>query len=798
MKFAGKIALAGVSLVSLATSAQAAERAGGEAVTENVIIVEARRRDERLEDVPLTVNAVTADDLQKLNLRDMKDITGVVPGLVLNPGSRTTGAISSLRGLTVDVNSSGNSGTVEFYLNDAPISAGVVLQTMFDVSQIEVLRGPQGTLRGRASPSGSITVTSRRPDMEEWGGYVQGTVNTLDTINLQGAINAPIIPGVLAVRVAGLMDDNEGTRVRSINSPALEPSNKTRGLRVSARAIPIDGLELDFIYTRLVKNSIVWDQVESANLATGAALPAGSTLITGRDRLAVESVPNDNHQGFNVFNWKAQYSFLGQRLNYVGSYTKQNLYSTEPQDKGDYFDNTWPGNASLSNNNGSYATLPPTLNLQNVAQASHTFTKMQTHELRLSSEERLFGMVDYVVGGFIQKLTPWTDLVAIGSTNVNPATKTLVSFSPQPINRRGRTLEKAVFGNLTVHFGEQTELSAGARHINYRTNTNYATAANPNPSSPQDKFNAWVWSASLKHRFNDDLMVYASAGSSWRVGSGTNILTLSRSVNPANVVDPYLADLLKITPERSKSYEIGLRSSWFDRRVTVNLSAFHQDFEGYIFPISPFFIRDYNPATSTYGNPVLTLSTIAAPVPAKVDGIEAEISARPIEGLNLGATLAYAKAKMTDAVVPCAPPIQPAADEQVAQCSRSQSAGRLAPFTASLQGEYTRPINDGMNGFVRALVPIYGNSWNDPQNPYDDVESYALTNVYLGVRAQDGSWEVSAYAKNLFNTFRVLDRATTAANIRVNGVTTFSNYRVISSTDPREFGLTARFAFGSR
>lgn len=798
MKFSRTVVFAGVSLVSLATSAQAAESTEGEAATENVIIVEARRKDERLEDVPLTVNAVTSEDIQKLNLRDMKDITGVVPGLVLNPGNRTTGSISSLRGLSVDVNSSGNSGTVEFYLNDAPVSAGVVLQTMFDVGQIEVLRGPQGTLRGRASPSGSITVTSHKPDLEEWGGYAQGTVNTLDTINLQGAVNAPIIPGVLAVRVAGLMDDNEGTGIKSINSPALESSNKTRGLRVSARAVPVDGLELDFTYTRLVKNAIVWDQVESANLATGTALPAGSTLITGRDRLAVESVPNDNRQVFDVFNWKAQYSVLGQRLNYVGSYTKQDLSSTEPQDKGDFFDNTWPGNASLPNNNGTYATLAPTLNLQNIAQASHSYTKMRTHELRLSSEERLFGMVDYVVGGFIQKLTPWTDLVNAVSANVNPVTKTLISLTPQVINRRGRTLEKAVFGNLTVHLGEQTELSGGARHINYRTNTNYATVANPNPSSPQDKFNAWVWSASIKHRFNEDLMVYASAGSSWRVGSGTNALILSRSINPANVVDPYLAELLKITPERSKSYEIGLRSSWFDRKLTVNVSAFHQDFKGYIFPISPFFVRDFDPATSTFGNAVLTVSTIAAPVPAEVNGIEAEISARPIQGLNLGATIAYAKAKMTDATVPCAPPIQPAADEQVAQCTRTQSAGRLSPFTASLQGEYTHPINDSMNGFVRALVPIYGNSTNDPQNPFDDVESYALTNVYLGVRAEDGSWEVSAYAKNLFNTFRVLDRATTAANIRVNGVTTFSNYRVISSTDPREFGLTARFAFGSR
>jgi iron complex outermembrane receptor protein len=793
----GKIALAGVSLISLSTAAPAFAAEGDEAEVENVIIVEARRKDERLEDVPLTVNAVTSEDLQKLNIRDMKDITGVVPGLVLNPGNRTTGAVSSLRGLSVDVNSSGANGSVEFYLNDAPTPAGGVLQSMFDVGQIEVLRGPQGTLRGRASPSGSITVTTRKADMDNWGGFVQGTVNDIGTVNLQAALNAPVIPGILAVRLAGLVDRNEGNRVSSLTNSTLEPSNKTNAGRISLRATPLDGLELNFTYTRMVRNSIIWDQMESANLATGTALAAGSTLVTARDRKAVSNVPNDNHMGFKIFNWQAQYSFLGQRLNYVGSTFKQNLYSTEPGDKGNYFDSTWPGDGSLPNNNRSYATLASGLNVQNVAQASHSYSNYYNHEVRLSSEERIFGMFDYVIGGFKQKGRPFTDLVNAASVNVNPATKTLLSLTPQVINRRGYTRETSFFGNLTLHLGEKTEFSGGARHIKYTTNTNYANVADPDPAR-KDKFNTWIWSASAKHRFSDDLMVYANAGSSWRVGSGTNALILSRSINPANIKDPYLASLIAFTPEKSKSYEIGIRSNWLDRKVTLNISAFKQDFQGYIFPISPFYIRDYNPTTSTYGTPVLTISTIAAPVPAKVKGIEAEISARPAEGLNLGATIAYAKAKMSNATVPCAPPTQPGATEQVAQCTRSQSAGRMSPFSASLQGEYTHALNDGMNGFVRMLMPIYGNSTNDPANPYDDVKSYSLTNVYLGVRAEDGSWEVSGYVKNLFNTFRVTDRAATAANIRVNGVTTFSNYRAISSTDPRELGLTARFAFGSR
>jgi iron complex outermembrane recepter protein len=110
--------------------------------------------------------------------------------------------VSTVRGVNFDTNSSGSNATVQFYLNDAVISAGFLQQTMFDVGQIEVLRGPQGTLRGIAAPSGSITVTTRRPDLNEFGGYVTGTVNTIGGINANGAVNVPVIKDILAVRVA--------------------------------------------------------------------------------------------------------------------------------------------------------------------------------------------------------------------------------------------------------------------------------------------------------------------------------------------------------------------------------------------------------------------------------------------------------------------------------------------------------------------------------------------------------------------------------------------------------------------
>lgn len=804
MRSWGLSMFAGVSLLALSSPAVAQQASEGAVSDSSDIVVTARRRDESIQDVPLTVNAVSADTIAKLNLRDFKDVAAIVPGLVLNPGIRTTGGVISLRGLAIDNTTSGNNGTVQFYLNDSPISGGAVLQAMYDVGQIEVLRGPQGTLRGIASPSGSITLTTKRPVMDEFGGFVEGNANTNNGYRAQGAINAPIVKDVIALRVAGLYDKNEGSRVRSLSRPDLKPYNKTKSVRASLRITPTDTIEANASYTYMKRDFILFDQVESANLAN-PALPASPTLITGRQRLAVASVPVVGMQEFNIFNWQAKWSFAGQRLDYVGSTYKQFFIQTDPLDKGDFFNASYPGDASASNNNGTYSTIAATMNLQNMAQATNTESRAYSHEVRLSSEERLFGIVDYVIGGFITKQSPDTRLVSAARANfagvVSPTTFT--GFTPSPVARVGsRSIERALFGNLTVHLGEATEIAGGVRRLQYQENFN----------GPNNTFNTTIWNASAKHRFSDDFMVYGNAGSSFRVGSGTNALILGRNISIPGIVDPFLLSLIPITPERSKSYEIGFRSSWLDKRLTLNVSAFLQNFKGYIFPAQPYYVLNNptgaSPVPNNNANVVLGIATTAAPVPAKVKGIEAELGFRPSERFSLQATMAYAQAKMNNAVLPCNPPgvsgvptaaaINQTGTQQVFRCVVSQSASRSSPFTASVQSEYNHPVGTDMQAFARGLVSVFGKSTNDAGNPIDDIPAYALVNLYAGVRAADGEWEVSAYARNLFNTFRVTDRTAPLASVPTNLGTLNSTYRTIFGTEPREFGIVARFAIGSR
>jgi iron complex outermembrane recepter protein len=838
-------ALAGVSLLALASPAVAQDQPANEPVqppvneddatagtTGEFIIVQARRRDESQQDVPLVVNAVTAETIDKLNLREFEEIENLVPGLQLGSSANGIGVQANLRGVAYDVNASGNNGTIEFYFNDAPLSAGILFQSMFDVGQIEVLRGPQGTLRGRASPSGSITVTSRRPDLEEAGGYATGTINDTGGWNGNGALNIPIVAGVLGLRIAGVADENEGNQVRSVNNP-IDPFVKTVGGRVSLLAEPADWLTLFGSYNVTQRKAQQFGQVESLSVTVPGA-PAGPRTITAFERLGVQFPASQFQQDFQVFNWQAQARFGGQKLDYVGSHNRQRYFTVDPNDDGAFFGPNYPAA------------------LRNAAQTTNTRSTQTTHELRLSNEERVAGMIDYVIGGLLNKSNSPTNLVAqnalfagffipqaafpnfITTNGVIPAGIPLgIGFAANtdvPIFRPATNEERSVFGNLTAHIGEATEVSGGIRFIDYSATSSLSIFGVLQPGAEDRNVNHTIYSASIKHNFTPDIMAYASFGTSWRPGSSTNPIIFRDLRNPS----PLLASFYQPGDETSKSYEIGFKSQLFDRRVRFNVTAYHQDFENYAYSVPKVYVAANN--SQSVRSVFLASPAIAVGVPARVQGIEAEFAARPTDNWDLSATVSYSKSKIKNGVVPCnvyggVVPTVAQIDAAtggtgIATCNVDYSAGFTPPFAATLQSEYLLPISPNIDGYVRGLFNFQGNSDNDPANPFDDVDSYGLLNLFAGVRDPDGRWELGGFVKNLFETERVLTRGASplgvsytqlfcttldprvagpCAGVLPPGVTTqtfgqtaASTYRLITTTPPREFGVTLRLQFGSR
>jgi len=802
MRTIGILASAGVSLLAIASPALAQDTAAKDseqsAIVSSDIVVEARRRGENVQDVPLVVQAVTAQAIADLNIREFKDVQSLVPGLSLSQSANGIGAQATLRGVAFDVNASGNNGTIEFYLNDAHLSPGILFMSMYDVAQIEVLRGPQGTLRGRASPSGSITVTTVKPNMTEAGGYGTTTINDLGGWNFNGALNVPVIEDMLAIRVAGLVSEDHDSRVTSINN-GTDPSRKTKSIRASVAFNPFDNLSLFASYMNTNRDVTTFDQAESLNIMTPGA-PASPVTIRAKDRLSALAVPRTYEQNSEVWNWSAEWRAFGQKANYVGAKNKQNLFSFDPTDKG----------AALRS---LYPTLP--LAVQGYGLRTNTQSDEEFHEFRISSDERVFGMFDYVVGYLWNKLDSPTALQQ-GTAVVIPPLPAASLLIETPIDRFGTSKEESFFGNITAHIGDATEISGGLRRIKYKTVGGLAIAGAPVAAASEDRtLKHTIYTASAKHNFTENFMAYASFGTSWRAGSSTNPILLRENTAP----DAALSAFYFPAPEKSESYEIGFKSDWLDNRLRVNVTAFHQDFTNYAFTSRDVIFAGID--STGVGRAFTAVPGLAVGVPAKVDGVEAEIAFQATDQWNIGLVAAYAKSKIKNGVIPCndynptdgVPDSLPSAPTygdiiaanggaQVATCAVNYRAGTNAPFNLTFQTQYDLPVSESMDSYVRALVTYAGKSQNDPTNAVDDIKAYGIVNLFAGIRDPEGAWELGLYGKNLFDVLRVTTRTSNplVASYRTpaGGAVAASTYRGITINDPREFGVNLRVAFGSR
>lgn len=827
MKIINAFVLGGVSLLALSQSAFAQDAAlqAEEASTDDgIIIVSARRREEAAQDVPVVINTVTGADLEKLNIRNLTEVTTVVPGLSLTPNANGIGSSSSMRGVNHDVNVSGENGTIQYYLDDAPVASNIVLQAMYDIGQIEVLRGPQGTLRGKATPSGSITIGLRKPQLNEFGGYLNGTMTSHADMNINGAINVPIIRDKVGIRVSGLMDYNRGDRVYSINS-SIKPRRETESYRASIYAEPLDFLRAGFVFQHLTSNAIGWDQMQSFGLLDPAFVPTATApdygTITAADRQSVSFNPRRIRQDMDYYGWNVEADLAGQTLIYVGSKTRSVFTPYTPADTTNFF-----------------PALRPAQNVRTTANG-------ETHEIRLQNEERIAGMFDYVAGYFRQSgnsetfLTTDTilqlRLAGLGFPLGAPSLNTTSIFLPKAPGK-----ETSFFGSVTAYLGDSTEISAGLRHIKSVNDANglYISCSRAqfaagtcvqSPGTENDfDLKKTIYNASVRHRLNDSLMVYAATGSSWRppVRAIGNFSVNQTAREIANTV---------LDAESSTSYEVGLKSDFLDRKLRFNLTAYQQKFENYPFRAAGaglYFVSFNSSGAAERGQ-----FNFVSAVPVKVTGAEAEIAFNPSDNFNMATTLNYSKSKINNALVACTDALNNATgavgsdgladtvaptlaqlqsaygSERLALCTTNGSATFLPKLSGSVQGEYSLALTGGTEGFLRGLLAWRGKSSLDPTNPFDDVGAYGLLNLYAGIRAPDRMWELTFFVKNVADSTKITQRDRTSLSTSVTNVflapptfspagtssTNFtSRYAGVGVTPPREFGLNLRVALGSR
>jgi iron complex outermembrane receptor protein len=828
-------ALSGASLCVLlmapSGAAAAAQPAGpaAENATLGEIVVTARRRSESLQDVPQVVNAVTSDDLKKLNITQFKDIQRVVAGV--NMKTRFNGQSSDIeiRGVSFESTTSA-AATVAIYLNEAPIQPNFLFNAMFDIGQIEILRGPQGTQRGVPAPSGALTVTTRKPDLGEFGGYVDATVTDLQGRNINGAVNIPIIRDVLAVRIAGAVDENDGEGVRSLYS-RVRPRIMNTAERLSVSFEPSDAFNANLVYThidRTVEQFIPVTGPGFAGLAPSATpgLPplglAPTPPIGETERVGVADATNDVHQHLDSVSLQLDSRLFGQHLAYIGAYQMQRYRGLEDRDVG-------------QNLIGVPFIVPNTVALQQTS-----------HEIRISSDPAPNRLFDYVVGGYYSwehmrdgsgQTLPASFLpVAFGS----PLAPSLAAYDPSyriplvvdtPLGYQNY----AVFGSVTLHLGEKTELTAGARQLWVKTKSSIlirlengtiaspvcappALLPGPRPGTctlptasvvarpPQSTFSDdhMIYNVTLSHRLTRDLMVYGNVGTAYR-----RPFASVGVVNATN--NPVLAGLQVHPPEHSRAYEVGVKWTFLDGRGRLNAALFKQKFNH--FPILTSAVP-YIAASGVSAPAVQSIAFTANPS-AEVDGFDIDAAFQITPRWSVSGQFSYADGRAT-LEIPCNDSnFDGAADGgQVTSVSQfppgvfvalcpGGSISETPYWNASVQTEYVQGVNDEVDAYVRGLLTIY------PKNARATeafvVDSYTLLNLYAGLRAADGAWEAGLFVRNAFNTNKITDRDVNASNnfnstlnASYRGLVHDSGYFAKTLTPRREVGINVRYAFGSR
>jgi len=768
-----------------ATEAEAAD--AGEAAVDAAgdfdgaeIIVSARRRDESAQEVPIALSVVGSETLEATGNYTLTQIQQIVPSLqVFSFNPRNTNI--NIRGLgsNVALTNDGLENGVGFYIDN--VYYGRVGQTQFDLvdlQQIEVLRGPQGTLFGKNTTSGAINITSRKPSFDpEFSG--EASVGDYGYYQLRGSVSGPIAKDLIAVRLSGAVTERRGFLYNTTqNERAQDYSNWS--VRGQLLITPTSDLEVKVIgdFSRQKQNHVL--NIFAGYFGTYAdGTPIPNNFAARAARFPGYSFPTidpfarlgeaDGHYQANMDGYgvsgQVDWDLGAAKLTSITAYR------------------WWDWNPA---NDGDSTSLP----IVTKAQQSNR-QRQFSQELRLASDTQ--GPIDYVVGAYYF----WQIIRGKGATAYGPAAglwnlpTVPVAVSNAALNgfeanstSDPQTRSYALFGQLDWKFADRLTLTAGLRFTHEKKEGSFnqihvagtdlstlpaATAAaalairgqfNPVTSySTAFSDNSLSGLATLSWQFSDQALAYATYSRGNKSG-GLNLTALPAGVNP------------DVKPEKVDSYEVGIKSQWLDRKVTLNLAGYWTE------------ISDYQTAITEQVAISVFRQYIANIPGVRSRGFEGDLSFAPSQRASFYASVAYADTTYSDY------PNAPQAPERLNLSGLQDLTGEQLPgvpkFTYTLGGDVSAPLTS--LGGREVSVYVHGDfshrsSFNTSSSNsiYADVPGYGVANARIGFKTDDGLFDLSVWARNLFdkNYFQTLSAQNTGIVTALIG-------------EPRTVGLTLR------
>lgn len=760
------------------------------------IVVTARRVAESSQTVPIAITTVTDQELRDLSVRDVVDIQKVTPGLYIQSGNSGGRARLTIRGQGEADSRLTTDGSVGVYIDGVNLPRSYGLRTaMVDLAQVEVLKGPQGTLFGKNTTGGALNITTQHPT-DEWGGYVDLTYGSYNTAKVLAALNAPIMADTLALRVVGQIENSEGFGTFFDGSRAGGKNSKYGRAELLAR--PSENVEvlLTADYDRERNDDRIFVLTYDAMLAN--ANKAGGALGEIAKELGLD--PNSAADRLTAYNaWKQYYDAYQNGSGY-------DSYANPPSQLGPFYDNldNYGFASNIKIDLGS-VTVRSITSYRVIDQAFMTesdatpFNLLQgpssvkdknfSQELQLSSIDGVG--LDWQVGVFYNRergrqISANNLLHQINSGNVRIEDVSAVNTS------------RAAYGQAVMNFTSTFRATGGIRYtsdtrrINSHNRTDPTDVLLPSPAegatptcsllSPSlggpvypdcnyvrsVTFKKATWLASVDWRPVPNLMLYGSISTGYRAGGYTQ----QANTGVLSSVEALEAAFTPFRPESVTNYETGFKSDLLGRHLRINGSFFYQKYSDI-----QVRIRDF-----VNGVPANIIRNAAK---ATLYGGELEVTAKPVYGLTLDANVAYLHARYDSFIT---------LDTSNNPVDLTDQPFSSPKWTFNLGAAYELPLSNGALRFSTNFA--YTSSVNlSPGQPGVPITVYnpaSLTQDGYGLLDARISWhidsqdlDVAIFAKNLTDKYYFLS----AANGQSLG------WNAASPGEPRTIGLNVRKTF---
>jgi len=783
-----------LALIALATPAFAQDSAAEDDSANGEIIVTAQKRSENLQDIPLAVSVLSGESLAQAARPSIESASQMVPSLNFLKSGTTLNQTIFLRGVGTATFSIAGEPSVSTVVDGVVYArSGEAFSDLVDIAQMEVLRGPQGTLFGKNASAGVINITTIMPK-HEFGGTLEASYFDRNEFRLKGAINLPLGQD-LAARLTGSYGEYDGN-IRNVTTNEWVNGYKHWGARAQVLYDPSDDLRI-YVAADWHKNDddCCADIIATGPL-TGAGLPTTnlSTSVLpaplGSNTRAVSQnlVTATKEEGWGI-SLQADIGLGEHTLTSITSYREWD--NTEIRD-GDWLDRAYVGFTQL-HDDGPQTTDTFTQELRIASPAGDTFNYVIGGYYSKANSERTFTRRDTVCTAAAG--APAGVLIPCGSVNANAST------FPNGSATFGSTFENlALFGQATFNLSDSVRLIGGLRWAHdklgvFHSRVSPLTGPGIQPNFDQGVYNEYLrlvaagmrpnqavtaavsasngvpfrtnttndnlsGKASIQADLNPDMMAYASYTRGYK-GPAYNIF-YNLTATGTNVIEP----------ETSDAFEVGLKNTLFDGALTLNLAGFYAKYTNFQ-ANNPDLVVDV----------VVTRFTNAGEISTR--GIEADFAWRMGPDTNLTGGVAYTDARVdafkaapgaapTD-IIPTGTPLgyAPKWKGSVAFDHRYRTGGAIDLFFGAQMNFQSSQLS------LFAPDPV--------QLKLGTIPAYALVNAQLGFGDQDDKWKVTLQVRNLW------DKSYAAAIVN-GGPGGAYRYQIPRDAD-RYWGISGRFNF---